>query len=299
MYSQIFTVIAPIFIMTFVGFVLGSFQRQIDTRTISSLVLYIATPCLVFSKLTSLAIDPGTLATMMLSAVMCVSIAAALGVPLLMIARQPVQTFLPSLMLPNSGNIGLPLVLLAFGDAGLVLGISYFFVVALLQYTVGVAIASGRYHLLDLARQPLVWSVTLVLIVMATGIEVPEVIATTTDIFGGMMIPAMLVMLGTSLSRLTVSDFGPALLVAIGRLAIGIVAGLAVVHLLGLTGIEAGTVFLLSVMPAAIVSYVFAERYRPDGQKVAGAVVTSTLFTFVLLPVLIWLTYRISGVGPV
>ena len=56
-------------------------------------------------------------------------------------------------------------------------------------------------------------------------------------------------------------------------------------------------VFLLAVMPTAIVTYVFAERYRPDGQKVAGAVVASTLFTFALLPALIWLTYWIAGVN--
>lgn len=296
MYGQIFTVIAPIFIMTFVGFVFGSFQKQFDTRAISSLVLMIATPCLVFSKLTSLAIDPATLGTMMLSALMCATIAAALGLPVLMASGQPVRTFLPSLMLPNSGNIGLPLVLLAFGDEGLILGISYFFVIALLQYTLGAAIASGHYHIREIAKQPLVWSISLVMIVIFTGWKVPPVIATSADILGGMMIPAMLVMLGVSLSRLRISDMGPAIVIAVARLVIGLIAGYAVIRLLGLTGIEAGTVFLLAVMPTAIVTYVFAERYRPDGQKVAGAVVASTLFTFALLPGLIWLTYWIAGV---
>ena len=244
------------------------------------MVLLVATPCLVFSTLTSLDIGGDTLLKMALSAALCVATAGLLGLLILKLAGMSYRTFLPSLMMPNSGNIGLPLVLLAFGETGLALGVSYFFVIALLQYTVGAAISSGHYRLRDLANQPLVYSIAMVGIVVATGVQVPEVLATTTELFGGMMIPAMMILLGTSLARLTVSDLKPAVVIAIARLAIGLPTALIVIALLSLTGVEAGTVFLLATMPTAIVNYVFAERYRPDARLVAGAVVVSTLLTF-------------------
>jgi predicted permease len=296
MYSQIFNVVSPIFAITLIGYALGRSSNEIDSKSVSTLVLLVATPSLVFSTLTSLDVDPDTLFTMVLAAVLGVTVAAAAAIPLLHLAGMSLRTFLPCLMLPNSGNIGLPLVLLAFGDEGLVLGISYFFVIALLQYTVGAAIYSGQYRLRDLARQPLVYSIVLVGMVLVSGVTVPAVIASTTELLGGMMIPAMLILLGTSLARLTVSDLKPALVIAAMRLFIGLPTGLLVISLLSLSGVQAGTVFLLASMPTAIVNYVFAERYRPDAPQVAGAVVVSTMLTFAVLPAILWVTLRIAGV---
>lgn len=298
MYGQIFNVVGPIFIMTFVGYVLGRSSLKLDSATLSSTVLLVATPCLVFSTLTSLDIDGGTVLRMAVAALLCVTTAGLLGLVILRITGMSYRTFLPSLMMPNSGNIGLPLVLLAFGETGLALGVSYFFVIALLQYTVGAAISSGHYKIRDLANQPLVYSVAMVAIVVSTGLEVPEVLASTTELLGGMMIPAMMILLGTSLARLTVSDLRPALVIAVARLGIGIPTAFFVIALLSLAGIEAGTVFLLAAMPTAIVNYVFAERYRPDARLVAGAVVVSTLLTFALLPAILWTAYAVAGQMP-
>ena len=296
MYYQIFNVVSPIFVMTFVGYLLGRTNKDIDTRTISTIVLLIATPCLIFSTLTSLSIDTSLLFTMAFAAALAVAVAAIAAFPLLKFFGMPIPVYLTSLTMPNSGNIGLPLVLLAFGEQGLALGICYFFVVALLQYTVGAAIISGQYRPYDLVRQPLIYAIVLVFIVLATGIKVLPAIATTVELLGGMMIPAMLVMLGASLAQFGIADLKPAMIIALARIAIGTVTGLAVILILSLSGVEAGTVFLMASMPAAIVNYVFAERYHPDAQKVAGAIVVSTLLTFAVLPAILWIALQIAGV---
>ena len=229
-----------------------------------------------------------TIATMSVAALLCIAVSGVLGLAALKLTGGSVRSFLPSLMLPNSGNMGLPLVVLAFGDQGMRLGVSYFFVVALFQYSVGMSISSGTVRLGALARQPLIYALAAVLLVAATGLPVPQVILKTTEMLGGMMIPAMLILLGTSLATLAVSDLRSALAVAVGRLAIGIASALVVIWLLGLSGIAAGAVFLLATMSSAIVTYVFAERYQQNARQVAGAVVVSTLLTFLVLPVLVW-----------
>ena len=298
MYYQIFAVVSPIFLITIIGYFFGRSSLYVESKTISSLVLLIATPSLVFSTLTTLDINMATLAKMGLSAVLCVAIATVAGLFVLRLLGLSYRTFLPCLIMPNSGNIGLPVVLLAFGEKGLALGISYFFTIALVQFTVGPAIASGQYRFGNLVREPLVYAVILTMIVLLTKSKVPVIIATTTELLGSMMIPAMLILLGASLARLSVSDLRQAIVIALARLGIGVPTGLAAIGLISLTGIEAGTVFLMASMPTAIINYVFAERYRPDAQQVAGAVVVSTVLTFAVLPIIIWASYRIAGVTP-
>lgn len=295
MLIEMVNILGPIAIITLIGYLLGRSNVGVETRTLSNVVILIATPALIFFTLTSMDVSVNTIKTMAGAALLCVTIAGLIGLVVLAVAGGPIRSFLPPLMLPNSGNMGLPLVVLAFGTEGLELGVAYFFVIALVQSSVGLSIYAGSLHLSVILRQPLIYSVLAVLLVTWTGFPVPEIVTVTTEILGGMMIPAMLLLLGASLATLQISDFRPALMVAIGRLAIGLISAFLVIRILDLEGVKAGAVFLLATMPTAIVTYVFAERFQHNARQVAGSVVVSTLFTFVCLPLLVWTALEISG----
>ncbi len=288
--------VGPVLLITGIGYLLGR-RGDLPLEGLGALVILVATPALIFSTLTSLEVSPAALGRMAAAAALAVGLAALVGLALLRLGGLPAQSFLPSLALPNSGNLGLPLAMLAFGEEGLKLGVAYFFVVSLIQHTVGFSLASGSLRVGFLLRQPLMWSVMAVLLVVLAGIKVPQVVLTTTRILGGMMIPAMLIMLGNALATLRVGDLGPALLVAGGRMSVGVASALAAVSLLGLEGIAAGVVFVMATMPSAIVTYVYAERFGRDAGQVAGVVVVSTLLTFVALPGLLWVALRLAGQG--
>ncbi|MGJ8571956.1 MAG: AEC family transporter [Hoeflea sp.] len=292
--SEVFNILGPIVIITLIGYFLGRSSLGLHSQTLSTIVILVATPALIFNTLTSLHVNPLTIGTMATAALVCLAIAGLLALLAIWVFGGSLRSFLPGLMLPNSGNMGLPLVALAFGDEGMRLGISYFFVVALFQHSVGLSITAGSIRLKSLAQQPLIYSVILVLIVTFLDLPVPQLILTTTEMLGNMMIPAMLILLGSSLASLQVTDFRPALAMAVGRLVIGLISAVAVIYLLDLSGIVAGSVFLLATMPTAIVTYVFAERYQQNPQQVAGGVVLSTVLTFCCLPALIWAALRIS-----
>lgn len=295
MLMQMVDILGPIIAITLIGYLMGRSKVGLETRSLSTVVINVATPALIFHTLTSLRVTPETIETMAGAALLCVSISGLLGLVGLKLAHGSVRSFLPPLMLPNSGNMGLPLVVLAFGQEGLKLGVAYFFVVALMQYSLGLSIYAGTLRLSMLLRQPLIYSVAAVLLVTWTGLAVPKILLSTTEILGGMMIPAMLMLLGVSLATLEVSDLRPALMVAIGRLVLGLVSACLVIWVLDLRGVTAGTVFLLATMPTAIVSYVFAERYQHNARQVAGTVVVSTLLTLICLPGLVWLALAISN----
>ena len=297
MVMQLVNILGPITLITLIGYFLGRTSVGLQSRTLSSLVILVATPSLVFNTLVSMNVDLMTIGTMAFAALLTAGLGGLIGAVGLSVFGASIRSFLPSLMLPNAGNMGLPLVVLAFGPEGARLAISFFFTVALVQYSVGVSISSGSFRVNHLARQPLLYSVALVLLVSAFAVPVPEIILKTTEMLGGMMIPAMLILLGTSLATLKVSDLGPSFAIAVGRLLIGLAVATAVIFMLGLTGIAAGTVFLMSAMPSAIVTYVFAERYQQTPNRVAGAVVMSTLLTFLVLPVLVWVTLWMADTG--
>ena len=97
----------------------------------------------------------------------------------------PANTYLPPIIFANAGNMGLPVCLFAYGPEGLALGICYYAVAALTQYTVGLWIWSGEVSFGQLFRTPLTWSVALAALVLATDLPVPTWIERTTDLLGG------------------------------------------------------------------------------------------------------------------
>ena len=156
-----------------------------------------------------------------------------------------------------------------------------------MQYTVVPAIVSGDPGLGKLLREPLIWAVIAVVLFRLTDLPIPAVVADTTKLLGGVMIPIMLILLGGAMARLKVRDIGPSVLLAGARLAIGVATGLILVMLFRLDGVEAGAIFLLCAMPSALITYVIAEFYGRSPERVAGLVVSSTVLNFACLPLLI------------
>jgi predicted permease len=291
---ELANILVPILLIAMVGFALERTSVEVDTNTLGTIVLLVATPCLIFHTLVSMNVHIATLGQMAWAALLAMTISGALGLAVLLMTGASKQAYLPSLIFPNSGNMGLGLVLLAFGDEGLKLGISYFFMVSTLQHSIGFSIAAGTLDLRRLARQPLLYSVILVLVVTLFSIEVPQIIMSTTQMLGAMMVPAMLMVLGASLATFKVANLKPALGIGVARLALGLISGVLVIWLLDLDGIAAGTVFLLATMPTAIVNHIYAQQYGAHGVAVSGAIAVSTLLTLLCLPGLIWIALRIS-----
>ena len=198
-----------------------------------------------------------------------------------------ITTYLPALIHPNCGNMGLPLVLLAFGQEGLALGMAYFFVNSISQYTLGMAISSGQFDIRQLMKQPIIWAVIFVLTVILGDFQMPKWFNSTTSILAGLTIPAMLIMLGTSLANLHIASLKETLTISFLRILLGLGLGLLVIEMLSLSGIMAGIVLLQSAMPSAVFNYVFADRFNRESDKVAAVILQSTLISALSLPLLV------------
>ena len=249
--------------------------------------MYVGSPCLIYSALTSNAAETAALGMMGISAFIVILMSLIFSWVFLKITGWKLTTYLPALIHPNCGNMGLPLVLLAFGQEGLALGMAYFFVNSISQYTLGMAISSGQFDIRQLMKQPIIWAVIFVLTVILGDFQMPKWFNSTTSILAGLTIPAMLIMLGTSLANLNIASLKETLTISFLRILLGLGLGLLVIEMLSLSGIMAGIVLLQSAMPSAVFNYIFADRFNRESDKVAAVILQSTLISALSLPLLV------------
>lgn len=285
---DIAAIIAPLCVIAGIGFAWGRSSQHFDTNMIGMLTVNFGVPCLIFSTLTRLQVPVEAFGAIAGLFALALVISAAVAVVALRLMRLDIVAFLPGTVFPNNGNMGLPLCLFAFGDEGLALGISIFVIGSVTNFTLGIALASGRWSPMELARTPTLYVVAAALVFLATGTPPPAWLANTTYLLGGMSIPLMLLALGVSLSRLRVHSIGRSATLAVLRIGTGFCVGLLLAWLFGLEGAVRGVLILQCAMPAAVVNYIIAARFDRAPGEVAGLVVASTTLSFATLPLLLY-----------
>lgn len=275
------------FIIAALGFFWRRLGRPFDGVFVTELVTMIGAPALIFSTLVELQLQPAILADMALASVIALLGFMALGAAALWATGQPLRVFLPALTFPNTGNMGLPLCLFAFGQEGLAYGIVFFAASAILQFVTAPIIAMGEVSLRRLARLPVVHAVLISVAVLAAGWEVPAWILNTTGLLGDATIPLMLMALGVSLSQLRLTTVPRAALLAVLRLGMGAGIALALGWLLDLGPVARGVLLIEAAMPAAVFNYLFAQKYDTRPGEVASVILLSTILSFLTLPLLL------------
>lgn len=288
MFAEIFTIIAPVFLCAAVGLGWAKFGVPYETNFVTRLVTNIGFPCLIFAALIKVDITPQSMGVMGLASLVTVIIFATIAAPLLLFFKLSLRTFLPAMMFANTGNMGLPLCLLAFGEPGLALGISYFVVNLLIIFTLGPAIAAGNASPFQVLKMPLLWVTVASLIIKFIDIAVPVWLFKTVDLVGGMTIPLMLMTLGVSLAQLKVSSLQRSVWLSLLRLSMGVFVGWTTAEFMGYEGAAKGVLIIECAMPVAVFNYLFAQLHDTQPEEVAGTVLISTTLSFITLPVLMW-----------
>jgi predicted permease len=116
----------------------------------------------------------------------------------------------------------------------------------------------------------------------------PRAAVVSGDIVSRVTLPVMLMFVGYRLKRMPLSRFGFVLTGTALRMGGGFAAGIGAVYLLGLSGVPAGVCVMTSLMPAAVNSYILAERFEADAELAAAAVFLGTLLSIFLIPVAVY-----------
>lgn len=284
-FLQVLQITAPVFLLALAGYVWGRLRLNFDLEFITRLAINFSMPCLIFATLVKVEIDASAFRDIALAALAAY---VALGLVLWLALRAAgwsLRTFLVPGTVGNTGNIGLPVALFAYGEQGLAFAIVVFAIMAILQFTLGLYIMAGTGRILDVLKQPLVYGAAFGGLFAFEGWEVPGWALNSLDLAGQIAIPAMLLTLGVSIANLSVREVGRATLFSCAKLAAAAAVSVAVAWAFGLEGALRGTLILQMIMPVAVTSYLLAERYKAQPDSIAGAVVISTLMAAVYVPV--------------
>ena len=280
-------IVSPVFLLAVVGFAWVKAGHEYRLEFVTKLAMTLSVPALIFTALVKTAIDPAALTTLMFATIAgygAVTLAAFAAVKIL---RLEARTFLAPLTFGNTGNLGLPLALFAFGPEGLSYAIIVFAVMAVWSFTFGVYVTAGGGSPLKAFKEPLVWATILGAVFMWQGWTLPKFAMNTLELLGQIAIPVMLITLGVAVARLHPRGMGRAMALSIGKVALCAAGAWVVGRLFGLAPIPFAVLMVQLTTPVAVTSYMLAEKYGAKSDEVAALVVASTLLSIVYLPLIL------------
>lgn len=280
-------VAAPVFLIPALGFGWVRMGFEYRLEFVTRLATSLAVPCLVFTSLMGTTVAPEALSALFLAAVGAFAVLSLLAWGIVRIARLDVRSYLLPLVFGNTGNLGLPLALFAFGEEGLALAVVVFAVGALWQFSFGVWVASGGGSILRLVREPLVWAALAGGLFLWQGWQTPQWLTQSLTLLGQMAIPLMLLTLGVAVARLVPARLARAVWLSALRVLLGVGIAWGMALILGLPAMATGVLMLQMIMPVAVTGYLIAAKYGGDADAVAGMVVASTLMSLITIPVIL------------
>lgn len=280
-------IVAPVFLLAGVGFTWVKLGIEYRIRFVTQMAMTLAVPCLVFVSLMQTEIEPAALTALSLASVATYGVVTVMILLLVLGLRLDRRTFAAPLIFGNTGNLGLPLALFAFGETGLSYAIIVFAIMAIWSFTFGIWLVAGAGSLGKVLREPLVAGTLLGAVFLWQDWQTPLFLTNTLELIGQMAIPLMLITLGVAVARLKPGGMLRAVGLSLAKLAI--CTGIAWVSgdLFDLDPVTFGVLVLQVATPVAVTSYMLAEKYGADAEEVAGLVVASTLMSVASLPLLL------------
>ena len=280
-------IVAPVFLLAGIGYVWVKLGFEYRIQFVTQLAMTLSVPCLIFVSLMNAQIDPAALTALSLATVAAYGAVTLVAAALVWGMGLNRRTYLAPLIFGNTGNLGLPLALFAFGDAGLSYAVVVFAIMAIWSFTFGIWLVAGAGSFGKVIREPLVWGTLLGALFLIQGWETPKFLTNTLSLLGQMAIPIMLITLGVAVARLTPGGIGRAVLLSAVKLVICVAIAWAAGTYFELDSTALGVLVLQVATPVAVTSYLLAEKHGADAQSVAGLVVASTLMSVAALPVLL------------
>jgi len=288
MFAQLFAVMAPVLIGAGLGFTWVRLGHDFPVPFVTKLVFNIGTPALILASLSGAEVDAQSFTLTMLGTLLVLAVMALATFLVAPLLGKSWQVLLSPMMYPNTGNMGLPVVLYAFGQSAFAFAIAVMVTVSLVQFTFGIAMSSrsGR-PIRTLARTPALYAIAIALTLLLTDTELPLWLDNTLELISGFTVPLMLITLGVSLAHIRARNLSAGVGFSVIRIPLAALLAFAIGHLLGLPPLAQSILVVQMSMPVAVFNYLFAQRSGREPEYVASLVFCSTLLAFIYLPMLL------------
>ena len=283
----VLNITAPIFILAAVGYGWVKLGFEYRVEFVTRLAMTLSVPCLIFVALMTADIDPQALGSLSLASFTAYGLVSIVFLGIVKLRKLDTSTYLAPLVFGNTGNLGLPLAMFAFGEEGLSYAVVVFAVMAILSFTIGVWVVAGGGSPIRVIKEPVVAATFLGALFLWQGWQTPIFLTNALELIGQMAIPIMLITLGVAIARLETNNMGRAVWLSAIKVVVSAGAAWTAARWFGLAPIPSAVLIVQLATPVAVTSYLLAEKYGHEAQPVAGLVVASTLLCVISLPLIL------------
>ena len=294
LYLKLIDVLFPVFFVIGVGYYLGKKDPNFDTTFITNFAGNIGTPAMIFYTITTTGITLDIFIEYFIYALIMIGGFSLAGLLFLFILKKDIISELPPLILPNTGNMGVPICLFAYGTAGLGVASAIASVIILLHFTLNVLLAKKSFSFEILIKNVPIYAILASIAFLYFKWDVPGYIENTTFLLTYTTIFLVLMSLGIALSRLKVVSWTHASILGAVRVIIGPIIGFGLIKFLNLNGFFAGVLLIQSAMPSAVLTYLVGSMYseRKVVDNIASVIVSSTLMSFITIPIVVFYSLK-------
>ena len=294
LYLKLIDVLFPVFFVIGIGYYLGKKNPNINTDFITTFAGNVGTPAMIFYTITTTGVTLSVFTEYFIYALIIIGGFSLVGILFLLILKKDFISELPPLILPNTGNMGIPICLFAYGTAGLGVASAIASVVILLHFTLGVLLAKKSFSLEILIKNMPIYGIIVSVIFLYFEWDVPGYLENTTFLLTYATIFLVLMSLGIALSRLKVVSWTHASILGSVRVIIGPIIGFGLIKFLNLNGFAAGVLLIQSCMPSAVLTYLVGSMYSEKKvvDSVASVIVTSTIMSFITIPIVVYYSIK-------
>jgi len=293
-YLKLIDVIVPVFTLIGVGYYLGKKNPTYDTKFITNFAAKFGSPALAFYAITSTGISFNLFINYFFYTLLAVIGFSIIGLIILAIQKRDFISELPPLILPNCGNMGLPICLFAYGKLGLGVASAISAVIIISHFTFGIFLASKKISFKVLLDSTPVYAVLIAVGFLYYNIQPPKFIENTTFLLAYSTIALILMSLGVALTKLKIFSIKNAILSSFVRLILGPLVGLFIIYVYELKGYAAGVLLIQCSMPSAILTYLVGSMYSSKKvvNSISSVIVCSTIMSFFTIPIVVFICLK-------
>ncbi len=292
--AKLFEVLFPVFLTIGIGYWYGKKDPKFNTKFITTFVGNIGLPCIIYYSLTSTNISMELFLRFSYYILLYVLVFSVIGILVLKALNKDIYRLLPPLILPNTGNMGMPLCLFAYGNMGLAIATAATSMILVFHFSIGILLASKKFSIKPLLECIPVYALLISLFFVYYEIPSPKFLENSTFLIGYSSIFLVLMSLGVALSKLKVFSFKETFVYSFTRVIIGPIVGFGFVRFFDLSGVEAGVMFIQASMPSAVLTFLIGEIYSPKkiSDSIASTVALSTFMSFFTLIVVVFISLK-------
>lgn len=285
---RIFAIIFPVFSIVTVGYLYARMRHDTDMSSGNRLNMDIFTPALIFDIMSASNYALSDYLWLGLAGVAVVLGSGLVAWPVARLFGYQWKTLVPPMMFNNCGNMGLPLIVLAFGEQALAPAVILFALSNFLHFGVGLQLITQHWSPRAVLQNPMILATVLGIGVSLLGIELHETLRLPIHLLGQIAIPLMLFSLGVRMIGIDFRDWQPGVLGALLCPLSGLVIAIACILLIPLPADQQAVLLLFSALPPAVLNFMVAERYRQEPQRVASIVLIGNLASILVIPGVLW-----------